>query len=99
MSKGPKVEGLMEIITIQTPALGDRSYVLVSGDEAAVIDPQRDIDRVEAVLADTAEQVAEAQRQIVRIGMDRAGWNQRYETTELVWSAEPNQVLALPGER
>ncbi len=41
----------MEIITIETPALGDRSYVLVSGDEAAVIDPQRHIDRVEAVLA------------------------------------------------
>jgi hydroxyacylglutathione hydrolase len=42
----------MEIITIETPALGDRSYVLVSGDEAAVIDPQRDIDRVESVLAE-----------------------------------------------
>ena len=41
----------MEIITIETPALGDRSYVLVSGDEAAVIDPQRDIDRVETVVA------------------------------------------------
>lgn len=41
----------MEIITIETPALGDRSYVLVSGGEAAVIDPQRDIDRVETVLA------------------------------------------------
>ena len=41
----------MEILTIETPALGDRSYVLVSGDEAAVIDPQRDIDRVETVLA------------------------------------------------
>ena len=42
----------MEILTIETPALGDRSYVLVSGDEAAVIDPQRDIDRVETVLAE-----------------------------------------------
>ncbi len=42
----------MEIITIETPSLGDRSYVLVSGDEAAVIDPQRDIDRVESVLAE-----------------------------------------------
>lgn len=41
----------MEIITIETPALGDRSYVLVSGGEAAVIDPQRDIDRVDTVLA------------------------------------------------
>ena len=42
----------MEIITIETPALGDRSYVLIDGDEAAVIDPQRDIDRVETVLVD-----------------------------------------------
>ena len=42
----------MEIITIETPALGDRSYVLVDGDTAAVIDPQRDIDRVEAELSE-----------------------------------------------
>lgn len=42
----------MEIITIETPALGDRSYVLLDGDVAAVIDPQRDIDRFEAVLAE-----------------------------------------------
>ena len=34
MSKGPKVEGLMEIITIETPALGDRSHVLVQDREA-----------------------------------------------------------------
>lgn len=25
--------------------------------------------------------------------MDAAGWNQRYATTELVWTAEPNQFL------
>ena len=36
----------MEIITIETPALGDRSYVVTDGEVAAVIDPQRDIDRV-----------------------------------------------------
>ena len=40
----------MEIITVETAALGDRSYVLISGDEAAVIDPQRDVDRVVTVL-------------------------------------------------
>jgi hydroxyacylglutathione hydrolase len=40
----------MEIITIETSAMGDRSYVLIDGDVAAVIDPQRDIDRIEAVL-------------------------------------------------
>ncbi len=40
----------MEIITIETPSLGDRSYILVDGDVAAVIDPQRDIDRIESLL-------------------------------------------------
>lgn len=42
----------MEITTVQTSSLGDRSYVIGDGSTAAVIDPQRDIDRVEAVLAD-----------------------------------------------
>ena len=31
-----------DIELIATPALGDNSYLLVSGDEAAVVDPQRD---------------------------------------------------------
>jgi hydroxyacylglutathione hydrolase len=31
---------------IETSSLGDRSYVVVDGDTAVVIDPQRDIDRV-----------------------------------------------------
>jgi hydroxyacylglutathione hydrolase len=35
-----------EIVTIETPALGDRSYLVHDGEVAAVIDPQRDIDRV-----------------------------------------------------
>ncbi|MEX0835592.1 MAG: MBL fold metallo-hydrolase [Nitriliruptor sp.] len=36
----------MQIITIETPSLGDRSYLVHDGTVAAVIDPQRDIDRV-----------------------------------------------------
>ena len=36
----------MEILTIETKSLGDRSYVIVDGTAAAVVDPQRDIDRV-----------------------------------------------------
>ncbi len=42
----------MEIVMIETSSLGDRSYLLVDGDVAAVIDPQRDIDRVVAELDD-----------------------------------------------
>jgi glyoxylase-like metal-dependent hydrolase (beta-lactamase superfamily II)/rhodanese-related sulfurtransferase len=40
-----------EIATIETPELGDRSYVVIAGDEAVVLDPQRDIDRVLEVIS------------------------------------------------
>ncbi|MDA8047649.1 MAG: MBL fold metallo-hydrolase [Actinomycetota bacterium] len=40
-----------EIVTIETPGLGDRSYVVHDGRSAAVIDPHRDIDRVLDVVA------------------------------------------------
>jgi len=35
-----------EIIAIDTPSLGDRSYLVHDGSTVIVIDPQRDIDRV-----------------------------------------------------
>jgi hydroxyacylglutathione hydrolase len=35
-----------EVVTISTPALGDRSYLIHDGTEAVVIDPQRDIGRI-----------------------------------------------------
>ncbi|WP_246633580.1 MBL fold metallo-hydrolase [Pseudonocardia nigra] len=37
---------MFEIETIETPGLGDRSYLVTDGTVAAVIDPQRDVDRV-----------------------------------------------------
>ena len=40
----------LEVISIDTPNLGDRSYVVGRGSSAIVIDPQRDIDRVEEIL-------------------------------------------------
>jgi len=36
----------VEVVAIDTPALGDRSYLTHDGDLAVVVDPQRDIDRV-----------------------------------------------------
>lgn len=35
-----------QIVTIETPSLGDRSYLVHDGQVAFVVDPQRDIDRV-----------------------------------------------------
>lgn len=40
------------IVAIETPSLGDRSYLAHDGEVAFVVDPQRDIDR----MLDTAEQ-------------------------------------------
>ena len=40
----------VDVFTIDTADLGDRSYVVTDGEVAAVIDPQRDIDRVIGVL-------------------------------------------------
>lgn len=40
----------LDVVSIDTPNLGDRSYVVGRGGNAIVIDPQRDIDRVKAVL-------------------------------------------------
>jgi len=36
----------VEVAVIDTPTLGDRSYLAYDGSVAIVIDPQRDIDRV-----------------------------------------------------
>jgi hydroxyacylglutathione hydrolase len=40
---------VIEIVTIETRSLGDRTYLATDGASALVIDPQRDIDRVLAV--------------------------------------------------
>ena len=42
--------GPFEVEIVETPTLGDRSYVVHDGSVAAVVDPQRDIDRVQSIL-------------------------------------------------
>jgi hydroxyacylglutathione hydrolase len=42
---------MIDVITIRTPSLGDRSYLATDGVAALVVDPQRDIDRVLAIAA------------------------------------------------
>ncbi len=40
------------VVTLETPTLGDRSYLVHDGELAFVIDPQRDLDRIEALLVE-----------------------------------------------
>lgn len=42
---------MFDIVTIETTSLGDRSYLATDGRIAVVIDPQRDIDRVQDLIA------------------------------------------------
>ncbi len=42
----------LTVRTIETPSLGDRSYLVYDGEVAFVVDPQRDIDRVLEILRD-----------------------------------------------
>jgi hydroxyacylglutathione hydrolase len=42
---------MIEIVTIETPSLGDRSYLATDGTAALVVDAQRDFDRVLEVAA------------------------------------------------
>jgi glyoxylase-like metal-dependent hydrolase (beta-lactamase superfamily II)/rhodanese-related sulfurtransferase len=42
----------MQIDIIETTGLGDRSYLISDGGVGVVVDPQRDIDRVQALVAD-----------------------------------------------
>ena len=46
-----------EVVTIETTGLGDRSYLVHDGEHAAVIDPQRDIDRVLAAAESSAVRI------------------------------------------
>jgi len=43
---------MAEVLQIETPALGDRSYLVHDGTVALVIDPQRDTDRITALAAE-----------------------------------------------
>ncbi|MCP2178953.1 MBL fold metallo-hydrolase [Prauserella alba] len=48
----------MEILTVDTPSLGDRSYLVHDGWVAFAVDPQRDIDRMLALLEDRGVRLA-----------------------------------------
>ncbi len=48
----------LSVAVIETSELGDRSYVAHDGEVAVVVDPQRDLDRVEELVAELGVRVA-----------------------------------------
>ncbi|WP_299039658.1 rhodanese-like domain-containing protein [uncultured Pseudokineococcus sp.] len=49
---------MIDVITLETSSLGDRSYLATDGQVAVVVDPQRDIDRVLDLVARLGVRVA-----------------------------------------
>ena len=58
----------MELDVLVTEGLGDTSYVLTWGDEAAVVDPQRDVER----FVDAARAHGATIRRVVETQIGRA---------------------------
>jgi hydroxyacylglutathione hydrolase len=59
-ANGPRIihtESMIRVETIKTSGLGDHSYLATDGEVALVVDPQRDIDRVLAMLDDLGVQL------------------------------------------
>ncbi len=48
---------MVEVLLIETPSLGDRSYLVHDGAVALVVDPQRDIDRVTGLAAEVGVRI------------------------------------------
>jgi hydroxyacylglutathione hydrolase len=48
---------MIRTVTVETSSLGDRSYLAHDGEVAVVVDPQRDIDRVQAVAAENGVRI------------------------------------------
>lgn len=45
----------VQVVPIETPSLGDRSYLVTDGRVALAVDPQRDIDRILALAGDAVQ--------------------------------------------
>jgi glyoxylase-like metal-dependent hydrolase (beta-lactamase superfamily II) len=43
---------MFDVVTVETPKLGDRSYLVHDGTRALVVDPQRDVDRILTLAAE-----------------------------------------------
>jgi hydroxyacylglutathione hydrolase len=62
---------MVEIISVGTPSLGDRSYLAHNGELALVVDAQRDIDRMLGLAARLQVRITHVLRRVMWV--DRRG--------------------------
>ncbi len=76
---------MFEVIVVDTPTLGDRSYLVHDGTTAFVVDPQRDIDRVLDVAAERGVRVEHILETHVHNDYVTGGYGLARETGALYW--------------
>jgi hydroxyacylglutathione hydrolase len=81
----------MDVIVIETPQLGDRSYLVHDGTVALVIDPQRDTDRVENAAREAGVTITHVAETHLHNDYVTGGFNlaQAQGATYLVNAADP----------
>ena len=65
----------MQIDIIETASLGDRSYLVSADGTAVVVDPQRDIDRVQELAAARGVAITTGSRRTCTTTTSPAGWS------------------------
>ena len=66
---------MAKVLAIETPTLGDRSYLAHDGKVAVVIDPQRDTDRITALAAREGVRITHDMWLLKRYGLPALYWN------------------------
>jgi hydroxyacylglutathione hydrolase len=95
------------VITLDTPGLGDRGYIAHDGVTAIVIDPQRDTDRVERLLAEHGLKVSHVAETHIHNDYVNGGYQFAKEhgatyvvpgDVELSYLGEPNVLAVRDGD-
>ena len=94
----------MHVVVIETPPLGDRSYLVHDGEIALVIDPQRDTDRVEAAAATAGVRISHVAETHIHNDYLTGGLTlaRRHDAAYLVNTADEvsyRRVAVQPGDR
>jgi glyoxylase-like metal-dependent hydrolase (beta-lactamase superfamily II) len=89
---------MIDVVRIETPTLGDRSYLVHDSAVGLVIDPQRDIDRITALAAGLGVQITHVAETHMHNDYVSGGLalSRACEATYLVSAAEPARFARTP---
>ena len=89
---------MVEVVPIETPSLGDRSYLAHDGEVGLVVDPQRDIDRVMALAASLGVRITHVAETHVHNDYVSGGLalSRSCRASYLVGAAEPAGFARMP---